>query len=200
MNTSHPLPPHPAAELAMRLNGILVPLVQFLFGRLDRLGAVASLLHNRVSRARVRLLNLFTRLAEGRLPRLRAARPDNKAGPRAPHLPRRRAWIVATLGYHAAAYASQLQIFLDDPQTRAILAAAPPQVLKSAARSLRPLCRLLGVDLPPLLQPPPKPPRAKTAKPRCAPTSPPLPTPGTPDRPLPRYILRAVRAWKPRSS
>ena len=68
----------------------------------------------------------------------------------------------------------------------------PPSALNAIARTLRPLCRLLGVDLPAALRPPapkPRPPRQK-------PPEPPPPTAGTPDRPLPRHIRLAVRAWK----
>ncbi len=66
---------------------------------------------------------------------------------------------MITLGHHAAAHASQLQPLLCTLEARAVLASAPPEILKSAGRTLRPLAHLLGVTLPPELQAPPRPPR-----------------------------------------
>ena len=55
-------------------------------------------------------------------------------------LPRGRFWLIRLLPYEAASYGSQLKAMLADPQTAALLAAAP-----EAGRILRPLCRLLAV-------------------------------------------------------
>ena len=188
MNTSS-LPPHPAAELAERLEGILATIAWFIFGRLDILGDLGARLHNRVGRARRRLANLLATLAAGLLPRGYASRPGRKGGASAIRFPRSRAWLVAKLGYQAAGYASQLEHLLRDPQTQATLAAAPPSALKSAARILRPLCHLLGVSLPPLLQAPPRP--ARPPKPALPAAE--KPAPLAPLRPLhPRRFAREM--------
>jgi hypothetical protein len=164
----HPLPPHPASALAQRLDGILASITDFLFGRIRTPDDLVSRLHNRIARARRRLVTLLALLAAGRLPRLSAPRPNRQGGSAALPVPRRRAWLIATFGYRIAGYASQLEHLLRDPQTLATLAAAPPTALESAARTLRPLCHLLGVALPPILQPPPRAPVARILKPRPA--------------------------------
>ena len=71
------------------------------------------------------------------------------------------------------AYTSHLENLLRAPETQTLLATAHPPALKSLGRTLRPLARLLGVDLPPELCLPPKPPRPKPAKPE-KPKPPPL--------------------------
>ena len=95
-----------------------------------------------------------------------------------------RAWIVQKLGHHAATYMSQLQFLIDAPETRALLAAAPPEALKPLGRTLRPLARLLGVDLPSNLRLPPRPPRIR----------PPRPTPPIqpPEPPSPHTLWRST--------
>ena len=60
-----------------------------------------------------------------------------------------------------AAYTSHLEHLLRDPETQTRLAPAPPEALKSLGRSLRPIARLLGVDLPPALLLSPRPPRGE---------------------------------------
>ncbi len=106
-------------------------------------GPLISLLWNRLSRLTRRFDALVARLDAGRpaatyRKRTRPARaaPD----PGALRLPRERFWLIRLLPHQAAAYGSQLQALLADPQTAALLAAAP-----EAGRILRPLCRLLGV-------------------------------------------------------
>ncbi len=184
--------PHPATAFADRLGMILCAATQLIFDRQHVFGPLARLLFNRISAANDRLARLFAVLAAGRLPRARAPRPGQKGGKPAPHLPRRRAWLVATLGHRAAAYASQLQHLLDAPETRALLAEAPPAVLVSAGRTLRPLCRLLGVTLPPSLQPPPRPTKVEAPPPPAKPARPkPVPLPKL--RPLyPRRFAREM--------
>ena len=165
MNTKPPSlnPPTPgtpglrlpaARDFAARLAAILSPLLALLNRYAPALGPAHMPLHARIVRAGQRLARLLTRLAEGTF-RPHKPRPTTKGGPPAIHLPHQRAWIVAKLGYHAAAYASQLQFLLNDPATQSLLAAAPPGALKPLGRTLRPLCRLLGVDLPNNLQRPP---------------------------------------------
>ncbi len=194
MNISHLLPPKPAVELAQRLDGIFASIALFLFGRIQDHGALIARLHNRFARARRRLANLLALLAAGRLPRTCAPRPRPRPriseSARQPSLnyPRRRAWLVATFGYRIAAYGSHLEHLLRDPQTLATLAAAPPAILKSAGRTLRPLCHLFGITLPPPLQRPPRP-KSPSQKPAQKPAAPPLP----PLRPLhPRRYAREM--------
>ena len=151
------------------------------------------LLYNRVSRAAVLIARLHALWQQGRLPRPRAPRPGRTRAPNPtpiPSLPRRHAWLVARAGYRAAGIGSQLAEWLKRPDMPDFLAAAP-----QAGRHLRPLCRMLGVDLPPFLQLPPNPPRP----PRPRPSRPPAtsqPTATTPDRPIPPYVLAATRAWR----
>lgn len=175
MNTTDLLPPTPAAELAQRLDGIFASIVLFLFGRIQAAGDLIYRLSNRFARARRRLANLLALLAAGRLPRVYAPRPDRKPSPRPFNYPRRRAWMQATFGYRIAAYGSHLDHLLRDPDVLALLAVAPPAIVKSAARTLRPLCHLFGVDLPPILRPAAKPPRRKPVKPPLPPLPPLLP-------------------------
>jgi hypothetical protein len=170
---------HPALILAARLDSILMSLSDLL---LDRLHAVFTIiLCNRIVRASRRLTALLTRLAAGRAPRLRpsaAAGQPRAGGPPAPplppalRLPRGRLWLFRALEndayrHNIAARGTQLQTLLHDPATLVLLATAPPAALNSLARTLRPLCRLLGADLPELLRPPAAPP-AQTACPQAA--------------------------------
>ena len=171
-----------ALDLAARLTSILTPLLLLINARGPLLGAYFLPLHARIARAYRRLTLLLARLAAGHRARPHTPRPGTKGGPPAIRFPGHYAWLVGTLGHHAAGYASQLQFLLHDPATQATLAAAPPEALRAAGRTLRPLCRLLGVDLPATLRLPPKPPRTKPA--RAAPR--PAPRPSLPPL-LPLY-------------
>ena len=55
-------------------------------------------------------------------------------------LPRGHGWLVRVLGYEAAAYRSQLEALLAEPEMLAVLAAVP-----GVGRVLRPICRMLGI-------------------------------------------------------
>ncbi len=191
-----------APALAAKLALILADLGRLIFSRFALLGPLAIPLNNRVAGVARRLAALLAHLAAGRLPRPHAPRSTapKGGGPPPINLPTSRAWIVVTLGHHAAGYASQLQFLLNDPQTLATLAAAPPQAVASIARTLRPLCRRLGVDLPAILQPPPRPPRApappKPARQKPAPLPPLLPLyPQRKPRPYP--FLRPLTKFRP---
>lgn len=182
----YPPPSHPAAELAERLEGILASIARLIFGRVFFLGDLAARLHNRVGSVRRRLAALMAHLAAGTLPRQRTPHPGQKGGPPIPYLSRRSTWVITTFGHHAAGYASQLQFLLNDPATLATLAAAPPAAQKSASRILRPLCHILGVTLPPILQrqaPAAKPRIRRPARPRTPP--PPRPPPWAEPTPVP---------------
>ena len=157
----------PAAnDVSVRLVAILAAITALIFARTPIFAALAIPLHNRIARASRRLAALLSRLANGTFRhRPHTPNPGKKGGPPAIYLPHRRAWLVEKLGHHMAAYMSHLEHLLRAPETQALLAAAPPEALKSLGRTLRPVARLLGVDLPPELRLPPNPPRPKPAKP-----------------------------------
>ena len=140
--------PHPATAMAERLDSMFVVLLPVIAAGLHHLVRFCVPVWNRVSRARQRLARLLALLAAGRLPRQPRLYAVRQAGPSAPYIPHRRAWLVAVIGYKAAWGMAQMESLLRDPNTQALLATAPPQALKSLGRTLRPLCRLLGVDLP----------------------------------------------------
>ena len=52
-------------------------------------------------------------------------------------------WLMRVMPYEAAGYASQLRTVLADPEMVALL-----RVVAQARRSLGPLCRMLGVEIP----------------------------------------------------
>ena len=61
-------------------------------------------------------------------------------------LPSRRAWLLRALGWEVAGYGSQLQTLLAEPEMVALLAALP-----AVGRVLRPLGRMLGVPVGPVV-------------------------------------------------
>ena len=208
------------AEFAQALDAILAALLALLrtFARYTHaLGPLHTPVWNRISRTRVRLARALAHLAVGTAPRRptapRAPRPPRPyvKDPRA-HVPvRRHGWLGALLDHHVRGHASQLEFLLARPGAAALVAACP-----AAARTLRPLCRLLGTELPPQLRLPPRPRRRpKPAQPATPPPTPseatPAPRPPKPpgpglapgDRPFQPYVLKAIRHdkrhgfWKP---
>ncbi len=140
---------------------------------------------------------LLARMRAGTLRRYPARRPPRRvAVPRrrpAPGLlPNGHAWLAALIP-ETAVSGAHLQNLLADPDIPALLEAAP-----QLRRALRPLCRMLGVELPPSPPGPPPPsarrvsarprysPRATAlvACPRASPNLPPHPPPGTGPPPL----------------
>ena len=187
MEQAAPVPASPPPpSLATRVASIFVGLLTLIANRAPALGALTWPLHTRITRVRNRFVRLLTLLAAGRVPRLRAPETSRNGGPPPARIPTRKLWLVATLGYQAAGYASQLQHLLDDPETLALLAAAPPHARASAARTLRPLARIIGVTLPAMLQPPPRPKPIRPPRPKPAPLPPLLPLyPQRRPRPMP---------------
>ena len=196
MNNSLASSPHPASELARKLDGIFVSIALMVAAQFRMLGPWTAPIWARLNRANRRLATLLGHLAADRLPRAHAPRapgsrrtpaaPDPLAPAPLPPLPRAQAWLVRMAGYHAAGFGSQLQTLLHDPATIAILAMVP-----SAGRTLRPFCRLLGVTLPDVLQLPPRPPRPRQSRPARArrkalipPWGAPIPQPEPPVRPI----------------
>ena len=88
-----------------------------------------------------------------------------------PVLPRRRGWLLPLIP-NAPFYASQLRVLLAQPDMAELIALAP-----TLGRILRPLARMLAVELPASLQRPPGP-RRRRARPE-------KPTPTPPGRALP---------------
>ena len=140
----------------------------------------------RVSRLTARLLRLLAQLETGTLPPPRKrpkraptpkleAKPeaDLPARPARPKLSRAFGWLGRTV-WEARISGSQLKTLLDEPEVQEFLAATP-----QAGRILHPLCQMLGVELPPVLQLPARP-RAKR---------PPRPKRARPKRPRPPAIL-----------
>ena len=118
----------------------------------------------------LRLLNRFDRLVllweRDRLPAPRAPRPARARKPAAPApcLPTANGWLLKLVP-PAVAGSAFVTALLADPETRALVEAAP-----QAGRILRPLARLLGAELPDYLRlprrkrkpAPPKPPRPES--------------------------------------
>ena len=160
-------------------------------------GPLFILLWNRVGRAARLVARLHALWQQGILHRPRPSRAGRPSTPPAVppaipplRIPRRRAWLIALGGHHAAISGSQLQHFLQRPDAAEFLAAVP-----RAGRHLRPICRMLGVDLPPCLQLPPRAPRApRKPRPRNPHSLRSVPSPNDP--PMPRYVLAAARAWR----
>lgn len=143
------MPPLPPPAPADRLAGIIDLLcrsvaAQSAGGRLA--GPLIILIWSRLRRIAGRFAGLAARFRAGKLVRRaatgrRPARPGRPQGKRP--LPQGSAWLVRLVP-QAAAGASQLRYLLAEPEMAALIAAAP-----QARRLLRPLCRMLGVRLPP---------------------------------------------------
>ena len=115
--------------------------------------------HRWLGRTMRRFAALVARAEAGRLAP-RPKRPNSNPGPRrtvrppdplAAPLPTGQGWLIPLLPMHAAAAGSQLQHWLAQPDTAALIEAAP-----TLGRMLRPLARMLAVTLPPALQLPPR--------------------------------------------
>ena len=173
------LAPHPAAILIRRIDAILLPFLTLIgfFG--TRLGPLATPLWTRIARTRQRLVRALLHIAAGTRPRRRtpqppAARQSDSAPPQAaqrapkPNLRRRPGWLAAALDHNARGLASQLTHLLAEPGVADLLASSP-----GAARTLRPLCRMLGATLPaPLALPAPRTRRPRPPKPAPEPRRP----------------------------
>jgi hypothetical protein len=145
----------------------LAALIARAFLKNPRRAAVIVPLWNYLGRTARRFARLAAGLAKGRRPRParvpqpgRSARP-RRAGRHALSLPTARGWLLKDLKHEAALYGLQLETLLAEPEAAQLLAAAP-----TAARLLRPICRMLGIS-PPVL--PPLPPRARKPRPKPAP-------------------------------
>lgn len=199
-----------ADEIARWLDGTLSSLMLLIAAQFRTLGPLTGPVWTHFHRARARLARLLGHLAAGRLPRPHRPRPHRPRPPattprrpplrpriRLPH--RRRGWLGIALDYNVRSTALQIAALLRRPGVPETLARSP-----GALRTLRPLCHMLGIVLPPGLALPPRPPRRRPAPPAPAPApapaSVPAPAaapapPAPPDRPIPRYVRDAARAW-----
>ena len=192
--------------LAAALSGLRATVANHI-ARAWHLEPLLALIYHRLTRMALRLDRLTQRWQAGTLPRPRhAPRPAAEARPRLKvppiYVPQGHAWLIRHV-QPTAQYTPQLEHFLADPQTRALVAAAP-----QAGRLLRPLCRMLAIAPPDWLRLPPRPKPAPPFSPAALARREPEgasmltdpPKQGTPDRPLPPYIRAAVRAWKRRGA
>ena len=176
MQDSPAPPPLRASDFARRLGGVLLALAALVAHGLLRDPFRAPLivpLCTLLGRAIRRLDGAFARFAAGIVPRPRAATPDD-ASPRAARprvksvLPTRRGWLTVALGSQAAAYATQIEFLLAEPEAAEALAGS-----LAARRILAPIRHMLGVAAPR-----PRRPRVRDRPlPPPAPVAPPRPTP-----------------------
>jgi len=170
-----------APDFAARLGIILAGLAALIARRFLHDPFRADLivpLWKHITRAARRLDRAFARLAAGLSPR--PSRP-HAAGPHTRSvLPTRRGWLVVALGSEAAAYASQIEFLLAEPEAAAALANS-----LAARRTLAPIRHMLG-----LTPPRPRRPRVRIKAPPPPPVvrpTPPAwllePQPGTKSRP-----------------
>ena len=166
----------PATTLADRFALVATGLRDLLAARMaksDTLRPLLMLLWSRLHRVERRIATLAARFAAGQpvAPRPRSpARntPSARPAKRALRLPRRAAWLIAHTS-EAAAYAEHFRQLLQEPEMAALLQAAPQ--LKG---QLRPVLRVLMLDLPEPLALPrrprkPKPPRPRKPRPEPIP-------------------------------
>jgi hypothetical protein len=118
-------------------------------------GPFILLIVARLRRIARRFAALAARVQAGKLkpPRHRTPKP-RPPRERPPGLPRSFGWLIRFVPYEAACFGSQLQHQFSQPEMMALLEVAP-----QAGRILRPLCRMLQIDLPPALRLPARPPR-----------------------------------------
>ena len=139
-----------APETVLRLGLIVAGLAALIarrFLRDPKFGALVGPLWSwlnrsvqRFGRARSVAVPMLPLAARARAPMVgvdRAARVRFPAG---------RGWLVKALGWEAAGYGSQLQTLLAEPEMVALLAALP-----AVGRVLRPLGRMLGVPVGPVV-------------------------------------------------
>ncbi len=140
--------PETAPELARRFCAILAGLAGLVarrFVRMPHLVGFTLLLWGRLNRAVPRLAGALGSSAKARAKRARVKQVDRV---RPVELPRGRGWLVRELGWEAAGYRSQLEALLAEPGMQAALAQLP-----GVGRILRPICRMLGAEVPGLALP-----------------------------------------------
>ena len=150
---------------------------------------LALLLYRRLGEICGKIERLAARFQAGRL---RLREPGTRGGVRhaaktgARIWPGRFAWLVRAAGYQVAGYGCQLRHVLEQPEMVDLMKASP-----QAARLLKPVCRMLGIETQ-LLRPgvPVPEPKLRVVKPRVRKPRVPLDFGRIP---LPRGVLTAVR-------
>ena len=181
------LPATPAERFARVIDGLCRAVAERGGGRGRLAGTLVILIWSRVRGLGARIAALAARIAAGRHRRFPARRSPRPA-PRRPSqrtLPHSHAWLLRLVP-QASAYGSQMQHLLADPGFAALVDAAPQM-----RRLLRPLCRMLGVRLPPRPADPAPPAAAAAATPAPA-----EPWPRPPDKP-PRRAPPVLPAARP---
>ena len=180
-HSPHPNSARPGARLALASPAtsalaqaatlILTTFAQFVFAHFHVIGTEPGIaLHRRITRAYKRFQLILALAALGKEPRQHTPRPTRAQTTKRPKsvLPRRRGWGSAMFGHHATAYGSQLNHLLNQPETIALLRAAPARTRIAAARAVRPILHMFAWDLPDVLQRPgpprPRPKRAPAAR------------------------------------
>ena len=137
----------PYANLAVVIRALMVAVADW-GGRRFLSGPLTVLIWGRLSRICLRMERLAARFEAGQVcrpgPRLvaRASVVSKAFAVRPPRLwPTCFGWAVRLMAWQAAGYGSQLRAVLGEPQMVALLIAAP-----QAARILRPVCRMLGIE------------------------------------------------------
>ncbi len=110
--------------------------------------ALMTLIWTRLHQVEARVLRLIAAIREGRVRggwvcpgRASAVRAEGLRT-RVAQLPRGFAWLCVLVPYQAAGFGSQLRHLLGDPEMVALIAATP-----QLGKALRPLCRMLGIDV-----------------------------------------------------
>ena len=135
-----------ADRLALTLDGLCRAVAARIAG--GGLAAVMIvMIWRRVRRTDQRIQALLARFRAGRLWRRGAVRCSGRVG-RSPvgagaRLPCGYGWLLKLMPHEAACFAGQVEGVLADPEMVALL-----EVSEQARRVLRPLCRMLGVELP----------------------------------------------------
>ena len=138
-----PAPSSPYLDLSVILRAVRGELGGWhLRGMLSHV--LMMLLYRRLGEVCQKMERLVARFQAGRLWQLK---PQTRAGVRnagktgARIWPGQSLWLVRVAGYQAAGYGCQLQHLLGKPEMVALLKASP-----QAARILRPVCRMLGIE------------------------------------------------------
>jgi hypothetical protein len=183
-----------AGHVTQVIAGLRVVLAAYM-AKADHARPQLLLLWKRIAFLNRRIATLAERFAAGRnvTPRKRlrppaetAASPgDRLATPARLRLPNKPGWLI-TQAIQFACYAEQFRHLLDDPEMIALLDAAP-----QIKRHLRPILRLLTLELPPSLALPPRPPRPPRVKPPRA------PRPKKPRRAPCHGARRPKEFWRP---
>ena len=145
MNAAAPFTPSPAAPDVVRafgeiVGGLAAVLVRLLLRRPD-LVALTVPLWRWLNASVRRLERAATSPARVRAVVPGAGRTEAR-GVVAARLPSRRAWLLRAFGWEVAAFGSQLQHLLSQDAMQALLRERP-----AVGRVLRPICRVLGVEV-----------------------------------------------------